>query len=275
MKTRSTLWTVLRLLVVLLIAIVILFPVYIMVITSFKTSNQAFDMPPAFFPSPALFNYRAVLTELNFIRYLYNSLIISLGTTAVSILVCIMSGYALARFNFRGANILSVSIVLIRMVPPVVIAVPMYILWTKFGLTGSLSGMILAYIGLTIPLNVWMLTIFIKEIPFELEAAAAIDGCGYMRILWSIVVPLIKPGISVSSVFTFRTAWNEFLLAIILSNRSTRTLPAAVSLMISDLGINWGQIMAMATIIAIPAFIITFACSKNLITGMTAGAIKG
>ena len=117
--------------------------------------------------------------------------------------------------------------------------------------------------------------LFIKEIPFELEEAAAIDGCSYMRILWGIVVPLIKPGISVTSVFTFRTAWNEFLLAIILSNRSTRTLPAAVSLMISDLGINWGQIMAMATIIAIPAFIVTFACSKNLITGMTAGAVKG
>ncbi|WP_270481588.1 carbohydrate ABC transporter permease [Hungatella effluvii] len=275
MKTRSALWTMLRLLVVLLIAIVVLFPVYIMVITSFKTSSQAFDMPPEFLPAPALFNYHAVLTELNFTRYLYNSLVISLVTTAVSILVCIMSGYALARFNFRGAGLLSMGTVLIRMVPPVVVAVPMYVLWTKFGLTGGFSGLVLAYLGLTIPLNVWMLSIFIKEIPFELEEAAAIDGCSYMRILWGIVVPLIKPGISVTSVFTFRTAWNEFLLAIILSNRSTRTLPAAVSLMISDLGINWGQIMAMATIIAIPAFIVTFACSKNLITGMTAGAVKG
>ena len=168
MKTRSALWTMLRLLVVLLIAIVVLFPVYIMVITSFKTSSQAFDMPPEFLPAPALFNYHAVLTELNFTRYLYNSLVISLVTTAVSILVCIMSGYALARFNFRGAGLLSMGTVLIRMVPPVVVAVPMYVLWTKFGLTGGLSGLVLAYLGLTIPLNVWMLSIFIKEIPFEL-----------------------------------------------------------------------------------------------------------
>lgn len=275
MKIRSKLLTIIRLLVVLLIAVVILFPVYIMVITSFKTSSQAFDMPPAFFPIPVWFNYQVVLTELNFMRYLFNSLVISLATTIVSVLVCIMSGYALARFNFRGAGILSMGTVLIRMVPPVVVAVPMYILWMKFGLTDGLSGMILAYLGLTIPLNMWMLSIFIREIPFELEEAASIDGCSYIKILWGIVVPLIKPGISVTSVFTFRTAWNEFLLAIILSNRSTRTLPAAVSLMISDLGINWGQIMAMATIIAIPAFIVTFTCSKNLITGMTAGAVKG
>lgn len=275
MRARAKINGAIRLAAVLLIAVLILFPVYIMLITSFKTSSQAFDIPPDFFPTPALFNYKAVLTELNFSRYLWNSLVISLATTIISVGICVLSGYALARFRFRGSAILSVGTLIIRMVPPVVVAVPMYVLWTKFGLNGGISGLVLAYLGLTIPLNVWMLSIFIQEIPFELEEAASIDGCSYTKILCQVIIPLIKPGISVTSVFTFRTAWNEFLLAIILSNRSTRTLPAAVSLMITDLGINWGQIMAMATIIAIPAFIVTFACSKNLITGMTAGAVKG
>lgn len=275
MKTKRRALTALRMAFVLVVTAVILFPIYLMVITSFKTSSQAFDLPPDFFPMPDLSAYAAVLTEQNFGRYLSNSLITSLGTMALSILVCILCAYSLARFKFRGSRIIQLSTVIIRMVPPVVVAIPMYILWNRIGIADSLWGLILAYLGLTIPLNVWMLSIFIKEIPFELEEAAAIDGCSYGGILWRIVVPLILPGISVTSIFTFRTAWNEFLLAIILSNRNTRTLPAAVSLRISDLGIDWGQIMAIATIIAIPAFIVTFACAKNLITGLTAGAVKG
>jgi len=171
--------------------------------------------------------------------------------------------------------VIVMSTLLLRMIAPVVLVIPIYILWSNFGLVNTRMGLSLTYVALNLSFNIWVLRTFIAEIPIELEEAALIDGCSEVTIFFRIILPLIAPGLAVASIFTFRIAWNEFILSLVLTNRYTRTLPVAVSLYLTDHGIEWGQITAIATIIAIPAFIFTFTAAKSLIMGLTAGAVKG
>jgi multiple sugar transport system permease protein len=204
-----------------------------------------------------------------------NSIIIALTSTLLSVMLGALAGYALARFKFMGKGVIEMSTLLLRMIAPVVLVIPIYILWSKFGLVNTRMGLSLTYVALNLSFNIWVLRTFISEIPIELEEAALIDGCSEITIFFRIILPLIAPGIAVASIFTFRIAWNEFILSLVLTNRYTRTLPVAVSLYLTDHGIEWGQITAIATIIAIPAFIFTFTAAKSLIMGLTAGAVKG
>lgn len=252
-----------------------LFPIYVMVTTSLKTRVDAFAIPPKWFFAATLESYKYILFDQNFSRYFVNSMIIALSSTLFSVVIGALAAYALARFYFKGRMFVSSGTMLLRMIPEVILVVPIFILWSQIGLSNGRSGLILTYVALNLPFNIWVLRAFIAEIPMELEEAALIDGCSDIGIFARIILPLIAPGIAVASIFTFRIAWNEFILSLVLTNRFTRTLPVAVSLYITDLGIEWGQITAIATIIAIPAFIFTFAAAKSLIMGLTAGAVKG
>lgn len=267
--------TTLKYVVVCLGAIISLFPIYVMIATSFKIRADAFSIPPKWFFTPTLKNYTHVLFSQNFFRYFVNSLIVALAATLLSVMLGALAGYALARFKFMGKGIIVMSTLLLRMVAPVILVIPIYILWSKIGLVNSRTGLIITYVALNLPFNIWVLRTFIAEIPIELEEAALIDGCGETTIFLRIILPLIAPGLAVAGIFTFRIAWNEFILSLVLTNRYTRTLPVAVSLYLTDHGIEWGQITAIATIIAIPAFIFTFTAAKSLIMGLTAGAVKG
>lgn len=256
-------------------AAISLFPIYVMVTTSLKTRVDAFAIPPKWFFAATLESYKYILFDQNFSRYFVNSMIIALSSTFFSVIIGALAAYALARFYFKGRMFVSSGTMLLRMIPEVILVVPIFILWSQIGLSNGRSGLILTYVALNLPFNIWVLRAFIAEIPMELEEAALIDGCSDIGIFARIILPLIAPGIAVASIFTFRIAWNEFILSLVLTNRFTRTLPVAVSLYITDLGIEWGQITAIATIIAIPAFIFTFAAAKSLIMGLTAGAVKG
>lgn len=185
------------------------------------------------------------------------------------------ASYALVRFNFVGKGAISLGTLLLRMIPPAVLVVPIYVLWTFFGLSDTLAGLIIIYIGLNLPFTIWVLISFISDIPLELEEAAVVDGCGPWRIFFRIILPLIKPGLAAAAIFTFRISWNEFILALVLTNRMTRTLPVATTIYLTDTGIEWGNITAMGTLVALPAIIFTFLAAKQLISGLTAGAIKG
>jgi multiple sugar transport system permease protein len=246
-----------------------------MITTSFKLRTDAFSIPPKWLFVPTLKNYTHVLFSQNFFTYFVNSLIVALVSTVFSVMLGALAAYALARFRFMGKGIVVMSTLVLRMVAPVVLVIPIFILWNKIGLVNSRMGLIVTYIALNLPFNIWVLRTFIAEVPVELEEAALIDGCGEGTIFFKIILPLIAPGLAVASIFTFRIAWNEFILSLVLTNRFTRTLPVAVSLYLTDHGIEWGQITAIATIIAIPAFIFTFTAAKSLIMGLTAGAVKG
>jgi multiple sugar transport system permease protein len=268
-------WKILKYVLVIVLAVVSLFPIYVMITASLKTRAQVFTIPPVWFFKPRIENYLAVLSTLNFFRFFVNSVIIGLTSTILSIGFGAMAAYALARFRFMGHRVVLTSTLFLRMIAPVVLVIPTFILWTKLGIANTRYSVILSYIALNLPFCIWVLRTFIMDIPISIEESALIDGCGEFTIFSRIIVPLIMPGLSVAAIFTFRIAWNEFPLALVLTNRYTRTLPVAISLFMSTTGIDWSKITAIATIIAIPAFIFTFVAAKNVIMGLTAGAVKG
>lgn len=249
-------------------------PIVVMLLTSFKTQTQVFSVPPVWFFVPTLQNYTEVLLGENFARYLINSLIIGLGSTFLTLTMGGLAAYALVRFRFMGRGVISIGTLLLRMVPPAVLAVPVFVIWSDAGILNDRWGLVLAYVGMNLPFTIWVLYGFIAGIPVELEEAALIDGCGALSIFYRIIIPLIRPGLAAAAIFTFRIAWNEFILALVLTNRFTRTLPVAISLFFTDYGVQWGKIMAVGTLIALPALIFTFIAAKQLIRGLTAGAVK-
>ncbi len=275
LRGRHRLALVFKYLVIIIGAIVVLFPIYEMVSTSLKLEVDAFKIPPKWIFKPTLQNYSEVLFSNNFGRYFINSTVVALSATLASVAIGALAAYAMARWNFRGKVAMVVGTLLLRMIPPVILVVPVFVLFNGIGLTSGRLGLILVYIALTLPFNIWVLRTFIMDLPSELEESAIIDGCGDLRVFLQIVLPLTAPGMAVASIFTFRIAWNEFILSLVLTNRLTRTLPVAVSLFLTDTGTEWGKITAIATIIAIPAFIFTFTAAKSLIMGLTAGAVKG
>ena len=257
------------------LAIVCVAPIVLMFATSLKLQTQIFNTGINFLFAPTLENYREVLGEGSFTRYLTNSLVVGIVSTAITLVLGCMAAYGLARFRFAGRKTLAYTTLLLRTVPLAVLAVPVFMVWSQAGLINSLPGLVLLYVAVNLPFTIWLLYGFIVQVPVELEEAAAIDGCGPIKVFYKVVLPLIKPGLAAASIFTFRIAWNEFILALVLTDRATRTLPVAASLYITDIGVDWGKIMALGSLIAIPPLIFTFVAARQIITGLTAGAIKG
>ena len=257
------------------LAIFCILPIVVMFATSLKLQTQIFNTGINFIFTPTLQNYRDVLNEGGFTRYLGNSLIVGLASTLITLVLGCMAAYGLARFRFRGRNTVAYTTLLLRTVPLAVLAVPVFMIWNEAGIINSLSGLVLLYVAVNLPFTIWLLYGFIDQVPIELEEAARMDGCGPIQVFYKVVLPLIKPGLAAASIFTFRIAWNEFILALVLTDRATRTLPVAASLYITDIGVDWGRIMSLGSLIAIPPLMFTFIAARQIITGLTAGSVKG
>ena len=273
-STRGA-WKAGKDILIFILAFVYLVPVIVLFLTSFKTQVQIMEAGFNWFFMPTLRNYTNVLLEQGFLRYMTNSLIVGLVSTLFTLIIGGLASYALVRFNFLGKGTISFGTLLLRMIPPAVLVVPIYVLWSYFGLADTRLGLIIIYVGLNLPFTIWVLISFISDVPVELEEAAVVDGCGPWKIFFTIILPLIKPGLAAAAIFTFRIAWNEFILALVLTNRMTRTLPVATTIYLTDTGVEWGNITAMGTLVALPAIIFTFIAAKQLIAGLTAGAVKG
>lgn len=257
------------------LAILCVGPILIMTLTSFKTQAQTFTTGLSFFFVPTMENYRDVIFDSSFGRYLINSLIVGIVATLITLLLGCMAAYGLARFSFAGRKTVAYATLMLRTVPLAVIAVPVFMIWSDWRLTNSLAGLILLYVAVNLPFTIWLLYGFVLQVPIELEEAASIDGCRPWKIFLRIVLPLIRPGLAAAAIFTFRIAWNEFILALVLTDRATRTLPVAASLFVTDIGVEWGKLMALATLIALPPLAFTFLAARQVISGLTAGAVKG
>jgi len=268
-------WMSLHYAVLLLMCFFLLAPIFVMFQTSFKVETQIFSVPPVWIFFPTIQNYTDVLVMDRFGRYLTNSLIVGVLSTLFTLTFGGMAAYALVRFKFMGRGIISITTLLLRMLPPAVLAVPVFVIWSDWNLLNKRAGLILVYVAMNLPFTIWILYGFIAQIPQELEEAAVIDGCSPYQVFFRVVLPLIRPGLAAAAIFTFRIAWNEFILALVLTNRYTRTLPVATSLFLTDHGIQWGKIMAMGTLIALPPLVFTFIAARQIITGLTAGAVKG
>lgn len=257
------------------LALLCVLPIVVIFATSLRQQVQIFAEPLNFIFMPTLENYRAVLQEDRLDRYLWNSLFVGVVSTLITLLLGCMAAYGLARFRFPGRQAVAYTTLLLRTVPLAVMAIPVFMIWNQWQLVNSLWGLVLLYVAVNLPFTIWLLYGFVLQVPVELEEAAAIDGCGPIRIFTKVLLPLMAPGLAAASIFTFRIAWNEFILALVLTDRQTRTLPVAASLFITDLGVDWGKVMAMASLIAIPPLIFTFVAAKQIISGLTAGAVKG
>jgi len=269
-------------------------PIIMMITTSLKLDVDIMSSTAGLLFVPTIQNYETVLCDVlwytpqsvdycdpTFGRALKNSLIIALVSTVFTLLIGTMAAYALVRFRFMGRGTVSMTTLLMRMVPPAVLLVPVFGIWTfdfcigENCLAGTYSGIILIYVAMNLPFVIWILQSFIVQVPIQLEEAARMDGANPFQVFYMVVLPLIKPGLAAASIFTFRIAWNEFLLGNALLDRNTRTVPVTIVNSLTGFSTDWGVIMATGTLLAIPPIIFTFIASKQIITGMTAGAVKG
>ncbi len=258
-----------------ILAFLCIAPIVVIFATSVRQQVQIFAEPLNFLFVPTLENYRAVLQEDKLDRYLINSLFVGIVSTIVTLVLGCMAAYGLARFRFKGRSTIAYTTLLLRTVPLAVLSIPVFLIWNEWKLVNILWGLVLLYVAVNLPFTIWLLYGFVLQVPIELEEAAAIDGCGPLRVFTKVLLPLMAPGLAAASIFTFRIAWNEFILALVLTDRQTRTLPVAASLFITDIGVDWGKVMAMGSLIAIPPLIFTFVAARQIITGLTAGAVKG
>jgi multiple sugar transport system permease protein len=277
---KNTLFFTKRTLIYAIIAIFLfltLFPLVWVFSTSFKPNQEAIDFPPRFLPRNATFsNYVFVLTDPGLVRSLINSFVVSLGSTALSVVVSALGGYAFARFEFRGKNLIMSIILGLFMIPVVINIVPLYTMLSNVGMLNSPISLILTFQILIIPLNILLLKNYFETIPRELEEAALIDGCSRLGVLKRIIIPLSMPGFAIAAVLSFRFSWNEFVLPIVLTNRpDSAVFQVALYQFISINRIEWGYLTAGITIAIIPVLVLMLSFQKQMIKGLTVGAIRG
>ena len=254
-----------------------LFPVFWMVLTSFKDQRDIFTMPPMLFFTPTLENYIGYMQRADISRRLINTVIVATGAGLLSIVTGAMAGYALARIRLRGAATIGVLILLSRGVPPIALAVPMFLVARSLGLTDKHITLILAYCTFLIPYVMWLMRGFFLALPKELEESAMLDGCTRFGAFFKIIVPISLPGLLSTLIFSMILAWEELLFALVLTNRYASTIPVAIAGIAGDTvnGANWGALTAVGTITVIPVVVFALLVQKWLIRGLADGATKG
>jgi multiple sugar transport system permease protein len=283
-------------LVLIIITLIFFFPTFWVFMTSFKTPLEYYSMPPSLLPNRfQIFHYKEAFapwtvdpTEMatnywveesagrveSVTPQIVNSLIITFGAVILSLAVGAPAAYSLSRFKFRGSKDLSFWVLSTRMMPPIVIAIPIYWMMRSVNLAGTHIGLIVVYVMINLPFVVWMMKGFFDDIPVGIEEAARIDGAGPIQLFFKIILPLAIGGLVATSLFCVFLTWNEFLFAVILTDSSSQTLPVALSLFRQDRGILWGQMSAVIVVATLPILLITLFLQQQVVRGLTAGAVK-
>lgn len=265
-----------------LVALVVLFPIFWMVSTAFKPPNEVLTLTPHIVPShPTLRNFRAVLggsvIGLPYWTFLKNSLFVTLIAVAFSSLIALLAAIAVARFKFRFRSTYLVMLLIVQMLPQQALVIAIFLDFRGLNLLDSLLGLIIVYIAFALPVTVWMLRNFVASVPRELEEAASMDGAGPFRIFWKILLPLVSPGLVATSVFAFIFAYNEFVFALSFLGTDTAkfTLPIYVQYFQQKGSVDWGATMAASTLFTIPVMIFFLIVQRRITSGLVAGAVKG
>jgi len=274
MATRASkpLWGQIVLLT--LIMLVCVFPFYWMVTTSLKTHIVALQSPPAWTFEPTLNNYREALFEDGVLRTLTNSLIIAISTTLLAVILGVPAAFALARFEFRGKKDLWFWFITNRMVSPIVLALPFFLIARNLGLLDKHITLVLIYLTFNLPIVIWIVTDQFRGVPYDLDEAARLEGASQFTIMTKICLPLAMPGVAVSSIFAFIFSWNELMFGLILTRSEAKTAPAMAVSFMEGYNLPYGKIMATSTLIVIPVLIFALLASKQLVRGLTMGAVK-
>lgn len=255
---------------------VIVFPFFWILITSFKPSSEIFGKDTAFnviANNPTLVNFKAVL-EKGILNSVKNSFLVATITTLYVVSVATLSAYILARVRFKGKGLVLGLILSVSMFPQMVVVGPIFNMFYKLDLLNSYF-VTLAYSSITLPAAVWIMVAHFKRIPLSIEEAASIDGCSQWKTLWKVIFPIALPGVFTSAIMTFIAAWNEYLLTMTLNaDKQFQTVPVAINALRTQFSILWGEITAATVIVVIPTLIIVLLFQKQIVSGMTSGAVK-
>jgi ABC-type glycerol-3-phosphate transport system permease component len=252
------------------------FPLYWAVVSSFTPENLLFAAPALVPGALTLDHYRALFVARDFWTPIRNSLVVAGATTVVAVLMGAPCAYALARLRFRGRTFLLAFVLAVSMFPQISIVSPLYLLLREAGLINTYPGLVLPYLTFAMPLAIWLLVGFFRQLPRELEEAGLMDGAGRLRILREIVLPLSWPGLATTAILTFLYSWNEFLFALSFTLGPERhTVPVAITLFRGQYQVPWGQVLAAAVVATAPVAAIVFVAQRRIVSGLTSGAVKG
>ena len=252
-----------------------LFPVFVMLSTA--VDARANDGNRSLLPTQfTLANFAFVLDEGRFLTYLRNSLLVALATVVISGLIALFASVAVARFKFRFRTSVLVMILIVQMVPLEALVIPLFVQAKSLNLLDNLFGLVVVYVAFSLPFAIWTLRGFVAAVPFEIEEAAYMDGASWFQMFWRVLFPLVAPGLVATSVFSFITAWNEFIFAItFMSDQDKYTVAAGLRRFFTQYGTNWGAVMAGSTLITVPVMLFFVAVQRKLSAGLVAGAVKG
>ena len=264
----------LRYAVAIVVTLFFVFPVYWLFIISFKTPDEIFAFPPVWYPESIQFANYAVLFKDGDAVTVWNSLVLAGVSTVIAMVLGTMCAYSLVRFKTGGEN-LAVWIISQRMMPPIAIVFPIFLLYVFLGWVDSYHGLIILYTAFSLPYVIWMMRGYIEDIPLELEESALVDGCTRWEVLWKVVFPMVRSGLFATSVFTFVFAWNDFLFSLVLTRTEVVTYTVQVTHYFGGQSNFWAKIAAMSVLGTVPVFFTVATLQRYLVRGISMGAVKG
>lgn len=258
------------------LAAVMLFPLFWIISISLKGDTEQFVTPPTLIPiEPVLSNYQRLLNETSFPTYIANSLLVAFATVMLALVIGCPAAYAMARFKMLSRPELTSLVLLTYMFPPILLGIPLFVIFSQVGLANTYLGLVLAHTTFALPFVMWMMRDFFLAVPIEMEEAAMVDGCGRLRLLWIVVIPIARPGLIAAGIFTFMLSWNDYIYALILmKSESRKTISVGLSLFIDSTTIEPGLMMAGAVLITVPVLVCFMFVQRHLVQGLAVGAVK-
>jgi multiple sugar transport system permease protein len=268
-----------------IVSLIYFFPVLWIILTAFKSYNDTLAVPPKWLFTPTLDNfvsvfsramtYQGAAVDTGFDLFFFNSIFIAVTSVAVALVIGTAAAYGFSRYPLKGSDTYLFIILTTRMLPPIVVIIPIFIMFRESGLSGTYLGVILLYTAFNLPFTIWMMKSFFDELAREVEDAARMDGSSELRVFFKICLPQVIPGLAATAVFGLILTWNEYLFALLLTGVETRTVPVAMGQTIGGaIGVRWGLLAAIETLFLIPVAFVTFLLQNQLLRGVTFGTIK-
>lgn len=270
-KSRLILWVLLAVTLILYG-----FPFVYLLLTSFKTPLDAIAVPPTVWPEQwTLENYVSALSREGVPAALINSVTTAVISTALSLVLAVPAAYAITRFRTPSGRVFIIAALVTRMVPTIAVGAPLVEIMRSLGLTDTSFGLALAHTTISLPLSIWLMASFFEAVPDELDEAAKVDGCSRLQALWRVVLPVVTGGLAVTAIFAFLASWNEFLFALLLTSVRAQTTPVVIANFQTQFGLDWGGMTALAAVYSVPVIILTLLLQRQIVAGLTLGAVKG
>lgn len=258
--------------------IAVLFPLYWLISNSFKMESEYRAFPPVMVPSQAtLDNYIKIFVESQLAESLYNTVVVAVVTTIITLIIGSMAAYAVSRGTLgpKFRHFFGLWFMVQKMYPAISTAIPVFMVMRSLKLIDTLGALIIMNTSFNLPLVIWLMMGFFEQVPYALEESAKLDGCSFVQRFFRVVLPITKPGLISSAILTFTATWNEFLFAVILSIKKSKTLPVIIAGFITDRGLEWGPMAATAFVTLVPVVVLTWIVQKDFVKGMAMGAVKG